>query len=101
MKGKKDIKEKSKVMEEFEVRQNRQILAIAVVMFLVLLCAVLYKRPTLLGVFSKSELFGAQIAIIALFMGFTAYNWRCPSCGKFLGSDIHRNTCRKCNTRLK
>ncbi len=89
------------IMREFEVRQTRQIIAIAITLFLVLLSAVLYKRPGLFGDFSKGTLFGAQIASIAVFIGFTAFNWRCPSCKKYLGKDIHRGFCGQCGTRLK
>jgi hypothetical protein len=45
------------------------------------LSAVLYKRPGILGDFTKGTLFG-RIASIAAFMAFTAFNWRCPACSK-------------------
>ena len=86
---------------EFKTRQNRQIVAIAAAMFIVLLSAVLYKRPDLLGAFSGRTLFGLQAITIAAFLGFTAHNWRCPSCGKHLGGNIHRERCGKCGARLQ
>lgn len=86
---------------EFKARQNRQIVAIAAAMFIVLLSAVLYKRPDLLGAFSGRTLFGLQAITIAAFLGFTAHNWRCPSCGKHLGGNIHRERCGKCGARLQ
>lgn len=82
------------------MRQSRQIIVITIALFLVLLSAVLYKRP-LFGGLSKGMLFGMQIAAIAAFLGFTAFNWRCPSCGKSLGSDINRRVCGKCGARLR
>ena len=85
----------------FRALQSRQIIAIAVALFLVLLVAVLYKRPDLLGEFSKSELYGAQITIIASFIVYTALNWRCPSCRNYLGRNLHQVRCRKCGTRLQ
>ena len=94
-------KDTEQVLREFALRQTRQIVAIAITMFLVLLSAVLYKRPDLFGDFSKAALFGLQAVCIASFVGFTNYNWRCPSCGKYLGSDIHRRVCRKCGARLR
>ena len=94
-------KGQKRIQREFHVRQSRQIVAIAITLFLVALSAVLYKRPGVLGEFTKGTLFGAQIAGIALFIAFTAFNWRCPACNKNLGSDIHRRVCRKCGTRLK
>ncbi len=98
MKGKRNPK---KVMQDFHVRQSRQLLAITAALFLVLFMAVVYKRPDLFGGFPRGTLFGAQAVLIAAFIGFTAVNWRCPSCNKFLGSDIHREVCRRCGARLR
>ncbi len=89
------------VIRTFHIRQNRQILAIAAALFLVLLAAVVYKRPELFGVFPKSLLFGIQAVLIGAFIGFSAVNWRCPACSKFLGRDIHQYVCRRCGARLK
>jgi ribosomal protein S27AE len=89
------------VMKEFEVRKNRQLVAIVLTVFIVLLCGVLYKRPVLYANFFKEGLFGAQIVAIVAFVSFSALNWKCPSCGKYLGGDIHRQTCKKCGVRLQ
>lgn len=89
------------ITEEYKARQSRQIIAIAVAMFVVILSAVLYKRPDLLGAISGRTLVGLQIVSIASFVVFSAYNWRCPSCDKHLGSNIHRQHCGKCRTRLQ
>ncbi len=89
------------IMREFRKRQSRQFIAIAVTLFAILLCAVVYKRPDRFGEFSKATLFGAQIVIIASYIGFTSVNWICPSCKKHLGSDINRRICKKCGARLQ
>ena len=88
-------------MQEFGVRRRRQLLAIGVALSLVLFLAILHKHPTALGAFSKDAIFGAQVIIIAAFIGFSSFNWRCPSCNKFLGSDIGMRICRKCGSRLQ
>jgi hypothetical protein len=93
-------KDAQSIIKEFEIRQTRQIIAIAIALFCVLLCAVLYKKPIFFE-FSKSVLVGSQIVIIAGFFGFSVINWRCPACGKSLGSDIHKRGCKKCGVRLK
>ena len=93
-------KDRNRTMRDFRLRQNRQFIAIAAALFLVLLSAVIYRRPDLFGEFPKSTLFGAQVAIIAAFVGFTSFNWRCPSCTKYLGNDITRRICKKCGARL-
>ena len=89
------------IMQDFGVRRARQLLAIGVALCLVLFLAVLYKRPTVLGEFSKNTLFGVQLIVIAAFIGFSSVNWRCPSCNKYLGNDISRRMCRKCGSRLR
>lgn len=91
----------NEIMREYRSRQSRQAIAIAVALFLVILGAVLYKRPDLFGEISRSALFGLQAITIAGFLGFTAANWRCPACGKHLGGDIYRTSCRKCKARLQ
>ena len=94
-------KEPEQIAREFHERQSRQFIAIAAALFAVLLCGVVYKRPDLFGEFSKSALFSAQVFVIITFMVYTAFNWNCPSCGKYLGMDINKRYCKKCRTRLR
>lgn len=94
-------KDEQTVRREFIVRQTRQIIAIAAALFLVLLFAVIYKRPGLFGNFSKDTLSVLQVLLVIAFFNFTAFNWRCPSCGKYLGGDITRRVCRRCGARLQ
>ena len=98
MMHKRDDKE---IKRDFWVRQSRQLIAIAIALFLVLLLAVIHKRPDLFGEYSKTAISTAQLIVIAVFMVFTSSNWRCPSCKKHLGSDIHRRVCKKCGARLR
>ncbi len=93
--------EKGRIKREFRARQNRQIIAITAAMFIVLLGAVLHKRPDILGALSGRTLFGMQAISIAAFLGYTVHNWRCPSCGKHLGGNIHRQSCAKCGVRFQ
>src|SRR5208282_6491620 len=94
-------RDEKNIIQHFELRRGRQLIAIGVALFLVLFLAVLYKQPTVLGEFSKNALFGAQIMVIAAFIGFSRFNWRCPSCNKYLGNDLYRRMCRKCGSRLR
>jgi len=89
------------IKRAFAVRRTRQILAIAAAVLLVLLFAVLYKRPELLGPFSKDTLVALQILLILAFVNFTAYNWQCPSCRKYLGNDLNKRVCKQCGARLR
>jgi hypothetical protein len=88
------------IKQDFEVRRKRQLLAIAASLFLVFFLALLYKHPVL-GEISKNTIFGAQVIVITTFIGFTGFNWKCPSCNKFLGNDIGMRICRKCGSTLR
>jgi hypothetical protein len=90
-----------RVMREFGARQSRQFLAIAVTLVLLLLLTLLYKRTDLFGEVSKQTILAAEGAVFAAFIFFSAFNWRCPSCGKYLGANIGRRICRGCGTRLR
>jgi hypothetical protein len=94
-------KDERQIMQEFGVRRGRQLLAMVVAMWLVLFLAMLHKRPTVLGEFSKNTIFGAQVIVISTFIGFTTVNWKCPSCGRYPGADMNRRACRKCGSRLR
>jgi len=95
-----DKKENEQIMRDFGLLRGRQHIAITAALFLLLLLAFLYSRPGLLGEFSKDTIIAAQLAVIAAFVGFSAYNWRCPSCNKYLGADINRGSCKQCGARL-
>jgi len=94
-------RDSKKIMRDFRLRLSRQFLAIATTLVLLLFLALLHKHPDLLGNFTKNTIFAAQIVLIATFVGFSAFNWRCPLCKKYLGKDISRSICRHCGTRLR
>jgi ribosomal protein S27AE len=94
------IRDDIRVIKEFRKRQTRQIIAVAIAIFLVMLMAVVHRRPDIFGEISRQMLFAAQAVFIAVFVGFTAANWKCPACGKHLGGNIHRRLCGKCGARL-
>lgn len=93
--------DEQQIKREFWLRQGRQLLAIAIALFLVLLMAVVYKRHDMFGEYSKNTLMAAQLVVIIAFIGFTAFNWKCPSCKKYLGQNIYKRTCRHCRSRLR
>lgn len=94
-------KDDKQIMHEFWMRQGRQLLAIAAALFLVILPAVVTKRHDLFGEYSRSTLAAAQLVVITAFIAFTAFNWRCPSCKKYLGNNIIKRICRHCKARLR
>jgi Mn2+/Fe2+ NRAMP family transporter len=94
-------KDTQKHMQAFLVRRTRQFIAIVATVILVLLVAMLYKRSDLFGEFSKNTLAFAQILVILAFINFTAFNWRCPACKKYMGNDMNPRGCKKCGARLQ
>jgi hypothetical protein len=94
-------RDNKRIMRDFGLRKSLQLLAIAATLVLLLFLVLLHKHPDLIGEFSKDTIFAAQIVLIAMFIGFSAINWRCPSCKKYLGNDINRRICKHCGTRLR
>jgi heme A synthase len=94
-------KDHKQIMQDFRVRQTRQLFAMAITLLSLLFFVLLYKRPDLFGEISRDTIFAGQVVFIAAFIGFSAVNWRCPACNKYLGADINRRICRKCRTRLR
>lgn len=80
--------------------QGRQTVAIAAAVLLIIVFAVFYARTGWLGPNSRGTIFFAQAIVIATFLGFTYYNWRCPACNRHLGRDLHRRLCGNCRARL-
>jgi len=91
----------NEIIQDFRLRQGRQLLAIAVALLLIIFLALLYNRPDLFGQLPKNAIMTMQLIVIAAFIGFSSANWRCPACKKYLGADIYRHICRKCGTRLR
>lgn len=89
------------IKRDFRLRQNRQYLAISLTLLLLLFLVLLYKRTDLFGEFSRNSVFAAQVLLVAGFIVFSAFNWRCPSCNKYIGNDINRRICKNCGTRLR
>jgi hypothetical protein len=94
-------KENNQTMQDFRLRQSRQLLAMALTLFLLLFLVLVYKRTDIFGEFSKNNIVASQIILIGVFIGFSVINWRCPSCNKYLGSDINKRICKKCGIRLQ
>lgn len=93
--------ERERIVRAYRALQSRQIIAITAALFLVALLAVVHRRPDLFGAYAKSSLFAGQAIIICAFLGFTAVNWRCPSCRAFLSSDMFRRRCKRCGAELQ
>lgn len=94
-------RDRKRIVENFKLRQERQLLAIAVALLLIVLLAMIHHRSDLFGNISKGAVFAMQAMVIAAFIGFSSANWRCPSCNKYLGGNIYKRGCRKCGARFQ
>ncbi len=94
-------RDNNQIMQDFRLLQSRQLLAMALTLFLLLFLVLIYKRTDIFGEFSKNNIVALQIILIGVFIGFSAINWRCPSCNKYLGGDINKRICKKCGIRLQ
>ncbi|MGO9380252.1 MAG: hypothetical protein ACLPN1_10505 [Dissulfurispiraceae bacterium] len=90
-----------KIKREFRARRIRQIVAIATTFALLLLLAILHDHTHILDSFSKNDILATQVLLVCAFIGFSSYNWRCPSCNSYIGPDINRRLCRHCGARLQ
>ncbi len=85
----------------YAVIRSRQRIAVLLAFLAVALLAVGAKWP--IPIFSLSRHWTArlQVLVILVFVNFTAWNWRCPSCRKYLGHDLGRKICAKCGAQLR
>ncbi|MEW6586421.1 MAG: hypothetical protein AB1442_12525 [Nitrospirota bacterium] len=97
----KQERDDKKVMQDFKIRQGRQFFAIGMTLFFLIVLVLFHKHPDLLWEFSKGVVFSAQIVVVTGFICFSAFNWRCPSCNRYLGADINRRVCKRCGTKLQ
>jgi hypothetical protein len=95
-----DPNDADRIKRTFSQVRMRQLVAIAAAVVGVLLGALVWRRPDLFGQFSKKNVMLSQFVVILSFINFTAWNWKCPSCKRYLGNDIGTDRCRKCGTRL-
>ena len=89
------------IVRKFETRKARQFLAIALTVTAVLVLATVSKYPHIFGDISRKTVTILMMLTILLFINFSSFNWRCPACSRYLGSDIARAKCKKCGVRLR
>jgi hypothetical protein len=94
-------KDDAQIKEKFRQRRSSQLLAMAVALMLIVLLAIIQKSPAFFGETDKNTIAGLQVIVIAAFIGFTAVNWRCPACRKYLAGGINSPACGKCGARLR
>src|SRR5512146_666312 len=89
------------VVRKFGAVRFRQVTAIFVSVLTLVLLAVLSRWPDLLGSLPRHWIARIQVLLILVFINFTAWNWKCPSCRKYLSHDISPRVCKKCGAKLQ
>jgi hypothetical protein len=94
--------EQGRILAEFARRRRRQLIAAAPTLLIVLLLLVIKRepRPQFLGI-PADRLVLFALAGVALAVLFSLWNWRCPSCSKYLGKSTNPASCAKCGVKLR
>lgn len=87
------------VIDEFAKRKKRQI-AIAFILAPIILMKVFEPKLDNIPFMNETLILGVFLVIIFGSLIFSFINWRCPSCGKYLGKEISINHCKKCGVQL-
>ena len=88
----------TKYKREYAERRRRQTWSLVPVGFLAVLVAM--GGASALGLSEGAFLIVLGVVILSFF-GFSLLNWRCPSCGAYLGQRLNPRECRACGTVLR
>ncbi len=94
-------KERIEYRARYAVIRSRQRIAVLLAFTCVAFLALISKYPGLFFELPKHWVIRIQVLIILVFVNFTAWNWRCPACKKYLGHDIGRKVCPQCGEALQ
>jgi len=90
------------IKSKFKSRFRKQ-LAVAIILLPIILALIIGDRnggTTILGM--EAEIFGIfAIVLVIVALVFSLFNWRCPSCNKYLGREIYPKFCNKCGVQLR
>lgn len=84
--------------DEYAVRRRRQAFAVIPVALLGLAGAV--SGGTFFGMGQDGVMAAVGVVVLGLF-GFSLVNWRCPSCGAYLGQRLNPKRCRSCGVEFR
>jgi hypothetical protein len=89
------------IIAEFKKKRQRQLLAVAPIILAFVGLISLEKNPGGLFGLSPNIVLTLCFAVIISTLVFSLFNWRCPSCQKYLGKAINPKFCSKCGTQLR
>ena len=98
---KKENTKKENIKKEFaKVILNAKISAAIFFILLTPSIVMAFKDRTEVFGMDQDFWFRAGIAGFVIYMGFTLFLWKCPSCGKFPGRGWFRKECTNCGVEL-
>jgi hypothetical protein len=91
----------AEIIEEFKKKRIRQIMAVGPIILAFIALFSVEGNPT--GIFGlpPNAVLGISFALIISVLIFSLFNWRCPSCNKYLGKAINPKFCAKCGVQLR
>lgn len=90
-----------KIKKEFaRVIKNAQIAAFIFFLLLTPTIVLKIKEKTELFGLNQDSWFYASVAGFLIYVGYTVFLWKCPSCGKYPGRGWFRKSCDNCGCEL-
>lgn len=91
-----------KIISEFKKRKTKQLIAIIplVLAFIPILFLRKVGTEILFGI-SANIILPVCFGIIFIMFIFALFNWRCPSCNKYLGKKMSPQFCNHCGVKLQ
>jgi len=91
----------AEIIEEFIKKRTRQIMAVGPIILAFIALLSVEGNPT--GIFGLPQniVLSITFAVIISVLIFSLFNWRCPSCNKYLGKAINPKFCAKCGVQLR
>lgn len=94
--------EKETIITEFKKRRTRQYIVAAILLPVFLLLIFVGENPDSDALSSyRDVIIFSLLGIVICLVGFSFWNWRCPSCKKYLGKGINPGFCSNCGARLR
>ncbi|MGW8209483.1 MAG: hypothetical protein ACWGO2_10780 [Syntrophobacteria bacterium] len=88
------------IIEEFKKKRIRQIMAVGpIILAFIALLSVEGNSTAIFGL-PPNTVLTISFALIISVLIFSLFNWRCPSCNKYLGKAINPKFCAKCGVQL-
>lgn len=89
------------VAGEFQVRRTRQLIATVPAVLAVLPLGLMDKGQESFAGIPASVLLPVCLVVLFACIAFSLWNWRCPSCRRYLGKQFNPAFCSGCGVRFQ